>query len=44
MARFRSLVISVLHLSGWQNIASALRYFAAQPDKVLVLFLQPLQL
>jgi hypothetical protein len=43
MALFRSLVISLLRLSGWQNIASALRYFAAQPDEALALFIQPLQ-
>lgn len=42
MALFRSLVISVLRLSGWHNIASALRYFAAQPDEALALFLHPL--
>ena len=44
MALFRSLAISVLRLSGWHNIASALRYFAAQPDEALALFMQPLQI
>jgi hypothetical protein len=44
MALFRSRVVSLLRLSGWQNIAGALRYFVAQPDKTLALFPQPLQI
>lgn len=41
MALLRNLVISLLRLSGWVSIASALRFFAAQPHKALALLAQP---
>jgi predicted transposase YbfD/YdcC len=40
MALLRNLAISLLRISGWVSIASALRFFAAQPHKALALLTQ----
>jgi predicted transposase YbfD/YdcC len=42
MAILRNLVITVLRIAGFSNIASAVRYFAAQPQIALSLVFHPL--
>lgn len=42
MAFFRNLAISILRAVGWQNIASALRFYAARPHEALALTTQPI--
>jgi predicted transposase YbfD/YdcC len=42
MALLRNLAISLLRISGWASIASALRFFAAQPHEALALLAQPI--
>lgn len=44
MAALRNLVLTLLRLAGFPNIASAVRYFAAQPSSALSLVFQPLAL
>jgi len=44
MAAFRNLAIALLRLMGHTNIASATRYFAAQPNSALLLVFQPIPL
>jgi predicted transposase YbfD/YdcC len=42
MAFLRDLSISILRAVGWQNIASALRFYAARPYEALALTTQPI--
>jgi predicted transposase YbfD/YdcC len=42
MAFFRNLALSILRAVGWQNIASALRFYAARPYEALALTTQPI--
>lgn len=42
MVLLRNLTISLLRLSGWVSIASALRFFAARPHMALTLLAQPI--
>ena len=42
MATLRNLAISLLRATGRSNIASSLRFFAAQPDQAVALVTQPL--
>jgi predicted transposase YbfD/YdcC len=44
MAALRNLVLTLLRLAHFHNIASAVRYFAAQPCSALALVFQPLAL
>lgn len=44
LATFRNLVLSLLRLAQWQNIAQALRFYAAQPNHAFTLLASPLRM
>ncbi len=41
LATFRNLILSLLRLAQWQNIAQALRFYAAQPHHAFTLLASP---